>query len=73
MATELTPTRKVTAGLIAGSILVIVVYTVKQIFSVDLPAEVVAAVQTLLTFAVQWQTKNNPRNPASPDPDPDDE
>lgn len=54
----LTPTRKVTVGLLAGAVTVIAVFVIKASAGIELPAEVVAAVQTVLTFGVQWAVPN---------------
>lgn len=49
------PVPKVTAGLLAGSATVVIVY-VLGMFGIHLPNEVSSAVTTILTFAASWFT-----------------
>lgn len=48
------PTQKVAAMGIAGSLTVIVVYLVQEIFNVIIPAEVAAAITTVIGFAAGY-------------------
>lgn len=45
------PTNKVAASGIGGSISVVLLWTVKQFFNVEIPQEVAAAVATVISFA----------------------
>lgn len=45
------PTNKVAAGGIGGSISVVVIWLVVTIFNVEIPAEVGAAIATVISFA----------------------
>jgi hypothetical protein len=47
------PTRKVTAGALAGALVTIGVY-VGQFFEVDIPAEVATSAVMVLTFATSY-------------------
>ena len=50
------PIRKVTAGAIGGATITVVLWMIKSVFKVDVPAEVASAMTVLLTFAVSYQT-----------------
>lgn len=52
-----TPTRKVTAGALAGAVTIIGVY-VAGIFGADVPAEVASSITTLLTFVAGYIVKD---------------
>ena len=54
-----TPTRKVTAGVLAGAVTVVLTWAVQASSEVDIPAEVAAAVTTILTFAASWLTSED--------------
>lgn len=51
------PIRKVTAGAIGGASITVVLWMIKSVFKVDVPAEVASAMTVLLTFAVSYQTR----------------
>ena len=48
------PTRKVGAGLLAGSLTVILIWAMKQYGGTDIPGEVGSAITTILTFFTSW-------------------
>lgn len=48
------PTKKVTAGVLAGALAAILVWAAKQFAHVDVPAEIGVAASTILTFATQY-------------------
>lgn len=48
------PYTKVTAGAIAGAVTVILIFVIQTLTSLEIPAEVAAAVTVLLTFAVSY-------------------
>lgn len=50
------PTRKVTAGGVAGAISAIIVWMLNAYFLIEkpIPAEIAVAITTVLTFAVQY-------------------
>jgi hypothetical protein len=50
------PIRKVAAGAIAGATITVVLWTIKSMFKVDVPADVASAMTVLLTFVVSYQT-----------------
>lgn len=51
----MTPTRKVNVGLLAGALVTVLVVVSKQAWpTFTVSAELVAAMQTIFTFAVQW-------------------
>ncbi len=52
-----TPTRKVTAGALAGAVTIIAVY-VAGLFGADIPAEVASSITVLLTFAASYIVKD---------------
>jgi len=45
------PTNKVSAAGIGGSITVVILFVVKSVWHVDIPAEVGAAIATVISFA----------------------
>ena len=51
-----TPTRKVGAGAVAGAITIVGFYVLGELWDIHPPAEVGAAVTTLLTFVTSWFT-----------------
>ena len=51
------PTAKVAAGGIAGSITVVLLYLVRAIFNVDVPGEVAAAMTAIISFAASYLVK----------------
>lgn len=51
------PTRKVAAGGIAGAVSIILVYLLKQVFNVDLPAEVASSLTLIIGFATSYLVK----------------
>lgn len=48
------PTRKVGSGLLAGALTSIAVWALDQFAGVQIPAEIAAAITTVLAFAVSW-------------------
>ena len=50
------PTNKVTAGVVAGAVAMIVTWAAKAFGHVDVPAEVVVGLSTVATFVVQYLT-----------------
>lgn len=51
------PTRKVTAGALAGAVTILAVFVFGQ-FGVDIPAEVSSSVTVLLTFAASYVVRD---------------
>lgn len=51
------PTRKVTAGALAGAVTIIGVY-VAGLFGAEVPAEVASSVTTVLTFAAGYVVRD---------------
>ena len=51
-----TPTRKVGAGVVAGAATVILFYVLGELWDIHPPAEVGAAVTSLITFVASWFT-----------------
>lgn len=45
-----TPTQKVAAAGIGGAITIVLVWLTKQIFNIDIPAEVASAVTAIVSF-----------------------
>ena len=59
------PTRKVNAGLVAGALVIVIVFVVKAIWpTLNVTAELVAALQTIGTFALQWVVPDADDEPA---------
>lgn len=54
------PTRKVTAGLMAGALATIICWASKAYGHVEIPAEVALALSTLFTFALQYTVHDLP-------------
>lgn len=52
------PTAKVAAGGIGGSITVVLLYLIKVLFEVDVPAEVGAALATVIAFISAYMTRD---------------
>ena len=50
---NLTPTRKVGAGAVAGAISILLVWGLQQA-GVSLPAEIASSLTTILTFVTSW-------------------
>jgi hypothetical protein len=50
------PVRKVGAGTLAGALTIVGFYVLGEVGDIQPPAEVGAAVTTLLTFVVSWFT-----------------
>jgi preprotein translocase subunit SecD len=48
------PSRKVTAGVLAGAVSVILVWAIKTYVHQDLPGEVASSITTVLTFVTSW-------------------
>lgn len=53
-----TPSRKVTVGLVAGSVMTILAWASKVYAGVEIPAEVALAGATVITFALQYLIPN---------------
>ena len=58
VAKAATPTRKVGAGVVAGALTVVLFYVLGEVWDIQPPAEVGAAVTTLLTFVTSWFTSS---------------
>lgn len=50
------PIRKVTAGAVGGAAITVILYMVKTVWKVEVPADVASAMTVLLSFAVSYQT-----------------
>jgi hypothetical protein len=59
-----TPDRKITVGLVAGSVMTILAWASKQYAGVEIPAEVALAGATVINFLLQYMVPNAPENPA---------
>ena len=58
------PSRKVTVGLVAGSVMTILAWCSKQYAGVEIPAEVALAGATVINFILQYVVPNAPEDPA---------
>jgi hypothetical protein len=58
------PSRKVTVGLVAGSVMTILAWCSKQYAGVEIPAEVALAGATVINFILQYAIPNAPEEPA---------
>jgi putative flippase GtrA len=56
------PDRKITVGLVAGSVMTILAWTSKQYAGVEIPAEVALAGATVITFILQYMVPNAPED-----------
>jgi hypothetical protein len=63
MAVQLA-SRKVTVGLVAGSVMTILAWCSKQYAGVEIPAEVALAGATVITFALQYLVPDAPEETA---------
>lgn len=54
------PSRKVTVGLVAGSLMTILAWASKQYAGVEIPAEVALAGATVINFVLQYMVPNAP-------------
>lgn len=52
------PSRKVTVGLVAGSVMTILAWASKQYAGVEIPAEVALAGATVINFILQYVIPN---------------
>ena len=59
-----TPDRKITVGLVAGSVMTILAWASKQYAGVEIPAEVALAGATVITFILQYAVPNAPEESA---------
>jgi hypothetical protein len=59
-----TPDRKITVGLVAGSVMTILAWASKQYAGVEIPAEVALAGATVINFILQYAVPNAPEDPA---------
>jgi len=57
---EYKPTRKVSVGVLAGSLVFIAAYVVEELSGKSLPTEVVISAQTIGVFIAQWATSDGP-------------
>ena len=55
-----TPTRKVTAGGLAGALTIILIWIVDEGLAVEIPAYVGAAITTTLTFLTSYVVQSRP-------------
>lgn len=55
-----TPDRKITVGLVAGSVMTILAWASKQYAGVEIPAEVALAGATVINFILQYMVPNAP-------------
>lgn len=60
-----TPDRKVTVGLVAGSLMTILAWASKQYAGVEIPAEVALAGATVINFILQYVVPNAPEDPSN--------
>ena len=60
-----TPDRKVTVGLVAGSVMTILAWASKQYAGVEIPAEVALAGATVINFILQYVIPNASEEPPS--------
>jgi hypothetical protein len=58
------PSRKVTVGLVAGSVMTILAWCSKTYAGVEIPAEVALAGATVITFILQYAIPNAPEETA---------
>jgi hypothetical protein len=58
------PSRKVTVGLVAGSVMTILAWCSKQYAGVEIPAEVALAGATVINFILQYFVPNAPEETA---------
>lgn len=56
------PTRKVAAGALAGAVITVMVWLLKVIWNVQVPADVTTALSTVLTFAMSYITPSADRD-----------
>jgi hypothetical protein len=54
------PRRKVTVGILAGSIIVVIVWVLKTFANIQVTSEVAAALTTILSFAISYLTPPDP-------------
>ena len=54
------PKRKVTVGILAGSIVVVIVWLLKTFANIQITSEVAAALTTVLSFAISYVTPPDP-------------
>lgn len=59
------PSRKVTVGLVAGSVMTILAWASKQYAGVEIPAEVALAGATVINFMLQYMVPNAPEDPSN--------
>lgn len=52
------PTAKVAAGGVGGSLTVVLLYAIKVLFELDVPAEVGAALATVISFLSAYMTRD---------------
>ena len=61
------PIRKVTAGSLAGAVIVLVTWILDTAWHVKVPSEVTAAITTLVTFGTSYLTPSAPDDLVAPD------
>jgi len=54
-----TPTKKVSAGALAGAVTIILIWVVGEATSTDVPGAVGAAITTILTFVASYFVKDS--------------
>ncbi len=54
------PSNKVTAGVIAGAVVLIAAWAARAFAKVEIPIDIQAALQILVTFGVQWAVPDAP-------------
>ena len=54
------PKRKITVGILGGSIIVVLVWALKTFANVQVTSEVAAALTTILSFAISYETRPDP-------------
>jgi hypothetical protein len=59
------PSRKVTVGLVAGSVMTILAWCSKTYAGVEIPAEVALAGATVITFVLQYFVPDQLEDPPS--------
>jgi hypothetical protein len=57
----MTPERKVTAGVLAGAVSALLVWTLRDYAGIAVPAEQAVAITTVITFTIQWVIPNPPK------------
>jgi len=61
---NIAPTRKVSAGILAGAIVAVAAWASKSYAQVEIPTEIGMAITTIVTFVVQWTVPDAEDEPA---------